>query len=59
MYRRILFSLCFGVLAMGLTGADAEPTSVSLRALPTVSTPIGPIDYPSPITVVSHTVGTR
>ena len=46
-------------LAMGLAGADAEPTSVSLRALPTVSTPVGPIDYPSPITVVSHTVGTR
>lgn len=46
-------------LAMGLAGADADPTSVSLRALPTVSTPIGPIDYPSPITVVSHTVGAR
>jgi hypothetical protein len=46
-------------VAKGLAGADAEPTSVSLRALPTVSTPIGPIDYPSPITIVSHTVGAR
>ncbi|MEN8144805.1 MAG: hypothetical protein ABFS14_07620 [Gemmatimonadota bacterium] len=46
-------------LAMGLAGAEAEPTTIRLRALPTVSTPIGPIDYPSPITVVSHTVGNQ
>jgi hypothetical protein len=44
-------------LVLGLTGRSSTPTRVSLRALPTVDTPLGPITYPSPITIVSRTVG--
>lgn len=44
-------------LAAGLAGLNANPTRVTLRAVPTINTPIGPISYPSPITIVSRTVG--
>jgi hypothetical protein len=44
-------------LALGLMGRGGTPTKVSLRAQPTIDTPIGPIEYPSPITIVSRTVG--
>lgn len=44
-------------LAAGIAGMDADPTRVALRAVPTIDTPLGPIQYPSPITVVSRTVG--
>lgn len=44
-------------LAAALAGLKADPTRVSLRAVPTINTPIGPITYPSPITIVSRTVG--
>lgn len=44
-------------LASGLAGLSADPTRVALRAVPTVETPIGPIAYPSPITIMSQTVG--
>lgn len=46
-------------LAAGIAGLDADPTRVSLRAVPTVDTPLGPITYPTPITIVSRTVGGR
>lgn len=44
-------------LAAGLAGVRSDPTRVTLRATPTISTPLGPISYPSPITIVSATVG--
>lgn len=40
-------------LALRFAGADAEATEVKLRALPTVETPLGPIEYPAMITIVS------
>jgi hypothetical protein len=46
-------------LVLGLTGRSATPTRISLRAVPTIETPIGPISYPNPITIVSRTVGGR
>ena len=44
-------------LAASLTGMNADPTKISLRAVPTIETPLGPMSYPSPVTVVSRTVG--
>jgi len=36
-----------------------EPTSIALRATPTVQTSLGPIRYPEPITIVHEQVGAR
>lgn len=44
-------------LAAGLAGLNADPTRITLRATPTISTPLGPITYPRPITIASRTVG--
>ena len=44
-------------LALAIAGLDSNPTRVSLRAVPTVSTRLGPITYPGSITIVSRTVG--
>lgn len=44
-------------IAAGLAGLRSEPTRVTLRATPTVNTPIGPITYPEPITIVNRTIG--
>ncbi len=44
-------------LAAGLAGLNADPTRIALRAVPTIDTPVGPIGYPSPITILSRTVG--
>ncbi len=44
-------------LAAGLAGVRADPTRITIRATPTISTPIGPISYPSPITIVNASVG--
>ena len=44
-------------LATGLAGLNADPTRITLRATPSIDTPYGPIAYPSPITIVSRTVG--
>ena len=46
-------------LAAGLAGLNADPARITLRATPTVTTPIGPITYPTPITIASKTVGAR
>lgn len=46
-------------LASGLVGARADPTRITLRAVPTIDTPLGPMQYPSPITIVSRSVGGR
>jgi len=44
-------------LAAGLAGLHADPTRIALRAVPSINTPLGPIAYPSPITIISRTVG--
>ncbi len=44
-------------LARGLTGAGGAATQIQLRAVPVLDTPLGPIRYPEPITIVRRTVG--
>lgn len=44
-------------LAAGLAGLNADPTRLTLRATPTINTPLGPITYPTPITIATRTVG--
>ncbi len=44
-------------LAASVAGLSSHPTRIAVRAVPTINTPIGPITYPSPITIVSQTVG--
>jgi hypothetical protein len=44
-------------LALGLAGIGSRRTEVALRAVPTIDTPLGPIQYPSAITIVRRTVG--
>ena len=44
-------------MVLSLTGAGGAPANIKVRALPTVNTPVGPIQYTSPITIVSKTVG--
>jgi hypothetical protein len=44
-------------LAMDIGGQGGAPTEVTLRAVPTVDTALGPIRYPQPITIVSREVG--
>ena len=46
-------------LALGLAGLGSRPTEVALRAVPTIETPLGPIQYPGTITIVRRTVGGR
>lgn len=44
-------------LAAGLAGVRADPTRITLRAVPSIDTPLGRMDYPNPITIVNRTVG--
>lgn len=44
-------------LAASVAGVSRDPTRITIRAVPTIDTPIGRISYPSPITIVSRTVG--
>jgi len=44
-------------LALGLAGLGARRTEVALRVVPTIDTPLGPIQYPTPVTVVRRSVG--
>lgn len=44
-------------LALSLSGQGGAPTEVTVRATPTVDTAIGPIRYPTAITIVSRQVG--
>jgi hypothetical protein len=46
-------------LALSLAGQGGSPKDVALRASPVVQTPLGPIRYPTPITIVSREVGIR
>jgi len=44
-------------LALSLAGQGGAPKDVTLRATPVISTPLGPMRYPRPITIVSREVG--
>lgn len=43
-------------LALAVAG-QGEPQNVKVRALPTIDTPVGAIDYPNPITIVNRDLG--
>ena len=43
-------------LAVAVAGVNPDPTKISLKASPTIDTPLGPLSYPNPITIVSRTV---
>jgi hypothetical protein len=44
-------------LAASVAGVGSRPTKIAVRAIPTINTPLGPITYPGPITIVRRTVG--
>ncbi|MCJ7629652.1 MAG: hypothetical protein MUO50_14850 [Longimicrobiales bacterium] len=44
-------------LALSLSGQGGAPKDVELRATPVIDTPLGPMRFPRPITIVSRTVG--
>ena len=44
-------------VALSLAGAGGGSREVALRAIPTISTPLGSMRYPSPITILSTEVG--
>ena len=44
-------------LAASIAGLSSDPTRIAIRAVPTIDTPMGRISYPSPITIVSRTIG--
>lgn len=45
-------------MVLAVTGQGGSPRRISLRARPTIETPIGPIRYPEAITIVAREVGT-
>lgn len=44
-------------LALAVAGQGGSPKRVTLQAIPTVETPVGPIRYPNPVTIVARDVG--
>jgi hypothetical protein len=44
-------------LALSFTGQGGAPKNIAVRATPVIDTPLGPMRYPSPITIVSREVG--
>ena len=44
-------------LVQAIAGDGGSPKRIGLRARPTIDTPIGPITYPNPITILSREVG--
>lgn len=44
-------------LALAISGRGGAPKEIALRATPTIDTPLGPMRYPEPITIVSREVG--
>jgi hypothetical protein len=44
-------------LASAMLSPDADPVTISLYALPTVETPLGPISYPEPVRIIRRPVG--
>lgn len=47
----------FGI-ALGAAGAGGRTINLTLKATPTIETPLGPIRYPAPITIVQRAVAT-
>ena len=43
-------------LAVAVAGLNPDPTTISIKASPTIETPLGPLSYPNPITIVSRTI---
>ncbi len=43
-------------LAVAVAGLNPDPTKISIKASPTIETPLGPLAYPNPITIVSRTI---
>ena len=46
-------------LALSIAGAGGAPKDVALRATPVINTPLGPIRYPQPITILNREVGNQ
>lgn len=46
-------------LALAVSGQGGRPQDIRLEAIPTINTPIGPIRYPEPISIVAREVGGR
>jgi len=44
-------------LALSIADQGGAPKELALRATPTIQTPLGPISYPRPITILSRQVG--
>lgn len=44
-------------LALAVSGQGGQPKRVTLQAVPTIDTPLGPIRYPNPIQIVSRDIG--
>lgn len=44
-------------LALAVSGQGGAPQHVRLQAVPTIETPVGPLRYPRPVTIVSRDVG--
>jgi hypothetical protein len=44
-------------LALSVAGVGGAPKEVALRATPTINTPLGPMRYPRPITILNQEVG--
>jgi hypothetical protein len=44
-------------IALSLSGQGGSPRNVRLEATPVIETPVGPLRYPRPITIVSRDVG--
>jgi hypothetical protein len=44
-------------LALAVSGQGGESQNVKIRVQPTIDTPLGPIRYPQPITIISQDVG--
>lgn len=45
-------------LTLAVTGQGGSPRNIRLDAVPVIDTPLGPIRYPGPITILSRDVGT-
>jgi hypothetical protein len=44
-------------LALSIADQGGAPKEIALRATPTIQTPLGPMRYPQPITILSREVG--
>jgi hypothetical protein len=44
-------------MALSLSGQRDAPKNIRLQVTPTINTPLGPIQYPQPITVINKQIG--